>query len=100
MSLISKGQTLISNIELGSLKQEVPFEIHSDYTGESTLTDSRQLRLNIKPSENTLSNTYINMGIDNQYGDQFYISCPVTDATISGDKAFIIDDSKKTTIPN
>jgi len=100
MSLISKGQTLISNIELGSLKQEVPFEIHSDYTGKSTLTDSRQLRLNVKPSENTISNTYVNMGIDNQYGNQFYISCPVTDATISGDKAFTIDNSKKTTIPN
>jgi alpha-tubulin suppressor-like RCC1 family protein len=98
MSLISKGQTLISNIELGSLKQEVPFEIHSDYTGEQTLTDSRQLRLNIKPSENTLSNTYVNMGIDNQYGNQFYISCPVTDATISGDKAFVIDDSRKVII--
>ena len=100
MSLISKGQTLISNIESGSLKQEVPFEIHSDYTGEQTLTHSRQLRLKVKPSENTLSNTYVNMGIDNQYGNSFYISCPVTDATISGDKVFIIDDSRKTSMSN
>jgi len=78
------GQMFISNVEQGSATNLVPFEIYSDYTGKSTLTDSRQLRLRVTPS--STSDTYhTDMGLDNVDGNVFFISNPVT-GTTSGDR--------------
>ena len=79
------GQFRIEDVEGGKRSQQVPFEILSDYTGNRTLTDSRQLRLRVTPSETITSNAHIDMGIDNQYGNVFFISQPVFDSTVSGD---------------
>jgi len=79
-----EGQVFISNVEQGSTTNLVPFEIYSDYTGKSTLTDSRQLRLRVTPS--STSDTYhTDMGLDNVDGNVFFISNPVT-GTTSGDR--------------
>jgi len=72
------GDLFISNVS-------IPFEIYSDYTGEGSLTDSRQIRLRVTPSETITSNSHIDMGIDNTTSD-FFISNPVFDSTISGNK--------------
>jgi len=80
-----EGQVFVSNVETSGL-QEVPFEVYSDYTGKATLTDSRQLRLRVTPSGTTSSNVHIDMGINNTDGNYFFISEPVLDATITGDK--------------
>ena len=83
-----EGQVFISNVEQGSATNLVPFEVYSDYTGKSTLTDSRQLRLRVTPSSTT--DTYhVDMGLDNVDGNVFFISNPVTGAT-SGQKIFEI----------
>jgi hypothetical protein len=82
-----EGQVFISNVEAGSASQDVPFEVYSDYTGNSGLTDSRQLRLRVTPSATTTSNVHIDMGINNTDGDYFFISEPVVDATTVGTKS-------------
>ena len=82
-----EGQVFISNVEAGSASQDVPFEVYSDYTGNSGLTDSRQLRLRVTPSATTTTNVHVDMGINNTDGDYFFISEPVTGATTVGTKA-------------
>jgi alpha-tubulin suppressor-like RCC1 family protein len=81
-----EGQVFISNVEAGSASQDVPFEVYSDYTGNSGLTDSRQLRLRVTPSATTTTNVHVDMGINNTDGDYFFISEPVTGATTVGTK--------------
>jgi alpha-tubulin suppressor-like RCC1 family protein len=82
-----EGQVFISNVEAGSASQDVPFEVYSDYTGNSGLTDSRQLRLRVTPSATTTTNVHVDMGINNTDGDYFFISEPVTGATTVGTKS-------------
>jgi hypothetical protein len=94
------GQFRIEDVEGGKRSQQVPFEILSDYTGNRTLTDSRQLRLRVTPSETITSNAHIDMGIDNQYGNVFFISQPVFDSTVSGDRVFSIDNNSLLETPN
>ena len=89
------GQIRVEAVEGGKRSQRVPFEILSDYTGNRTLTDSRQLRLRVTPSETITSNAHIDMGIDNQYGNVFFISQPVFDSTVSGDRVFTINDKQE-----
>jgi hypothetical protein len=88
------GQAHVEAVEGGKRSQRVPFEILSDYTGKRTLTDSRQLRLRVTPSENDTSTSHIDMGMDNQYGNVFFISQPVFDSTVSGDRVFTIDNDQ------
>ena len=94
------GQVRIEAVEGGKRSQRVPFEILSDYIGKRTLTDSRQLRLRVTPSETTTSTAHIDMGIDNQYGNVFFISQPVFDSTVSGDRIFSIDNNLLLETPN
>ena len=94
MSGFVDGQVLISNLEQGSTSQSVPFEIYSDYTGKGSLTNSRQLRLKVKPSETLSSNSYVDMGIDNQHGNVFFITNPVFHPSTTGDRVFTIDDER------
>jgi alpha-tubulin suppressor-like RCC1 family protein len=82
-----EGQVFISNVEAGSASQDVPFEVYSDYTGNSGLTDSRQLRLRVTPSATTTTNVHVDMGINNTDGDYFFISEPVTGVTTVGTKS-------------
>src|SRR6056300_1234796 len=82
-----EGQVFISNVEAGSASQDVPFEVYSDYTGNSGLTDSRQLRPRVTPSATTTTNVHVDMGINNTDGDYFFISEPVTGATTVGTKS-------------
>jgi alpha-tubulin suppressor-like RCC1 family protein len=90
------GQVFVSNIESGST---IPFEIYSDYSNKGALTESRQLRLRVNPSEIPNSTSHIDMGIDNQNGEYFYISQPVFDSTISGNKhLFNIDNTGQVNI--
>jgi alpha-tubulin suppressor-like RCC1 family protein len=94
MSGFVDGQVLISNLEQGSTSQGVPFEIFSDYTGKNSLTNSRQLRLTVSPSETLSSNSYVDMGIDNQHGNVFFITNPVFHPSTTGDRVFTIDDER------
>ena len=89
------GQVCVEAVESGKRSQRVPFEILSYYTGNRTLTDSRQLRLRVTPSENDTSTSHIDMGIDNQYGNVFFISQPVFDSTVSGERVFKINDKQE-----
>jgi alpha-tubulin suppressor-like RCC1 family protein len=82
-----EGQVFISNVEAGSASQDVPFEVYSDYTGNSGLTDSRQLRLRVTPSATTTTSVHVDMGVNNTDGDYFFISEPVTGATTVGTKS-------------
>ena len=95
------GEFFISNVEMGSTNQGVPFEIYSDYTNKSFLTNSRQFRTRITPFNRPDYTYHINMGIENQTGNTFFISNPAFNETIIGDKIFKIDDQKNTTLePN
>jgi hypothetical protein len=89
------GQFRVEAVEGGKRSQQVPFEILSDYTGKRTLTDSRQLRLRVTPSETITSTSHIDMGIDNQYGNVFFISQPVFDSTVSGERVFKINNKQE-----
>ena len=90
------GQIFVSNIESGST---IPFEIYSDYSNKGNLKESRQLRLRVTPSELPNSTSHIDMGIDNQNGDYFYINQPVFDSTITGNRnLFNIDKTGQTNI--
>jgi alpha-tubulin suppressor-like RCC1 family protein len=82
-----EGQVFISNVEAGSASQDVPFEVYSDYTDNSGLTDSRQLRLRVTPSATTTTSVHVDMGVNNTDGDYFFISEPVTGATTVGTKS-------------
>ena len=94
MSGFVDGQVLISNLEQGSTSQGVPFEIYSDYTGKGSITNSRQLRLTVRSSETLSSNSYVDMGIDNQHGNVFFITNPVFHPSTTGDRVFTIDENK------
>ena len=90
-----EGQIFISNTETTN----VPFEIYSNYSDKKSLIDSRQLRLRVNPSEIPGSTSHIDMGIDNTTGNYFYISQPVYDSTISGNKdIFKIDNQGSVSI--
>ena len=95
------GEFFISNVEMGSTNQGVPFEIYSDYTNKSFLTNSRQFRTRITPFNRPDYTYHINMGIENQTGNTFFISNPAFNETIIGDKIIKIDDQKNTILePN
>jgi hypothetical protein len=94
------GQFRVEAVEGGKRSQQVPFEILSDYKGNRSLTDSRQLRLRVTPSETITSTSHIDMGIDNQYGNVFFISQPVFDSTVVGDRIFSIDNNLLLETPN
>jgi len=94
MSGFIDGQVLISNLEQGSTSQGVPFEIYSDYTGKGSITNSRQMRLSVSPSETLSSKSYIDMGIDNQHGNVFFITNPVFHPSTTGDRVFTIDENR------
>ena len=84
-----EGQVFISNTETTN----VPLEIYSNYSDKYSLIDSRQLRLRVIPSELPGSTSHIDMGIDNTTGNSFYISQPVYDSTVTGNKdTFKIDN--------
>src|SRR6056300_1114490 len=84
-----EGQIFISNTETTN----VPFEIYSNYSEKGSLIDSRQLRLRVIPSEIPASTSHIDMGIDNTTGNSFYISQPVYDSSVTGNKdTFKIDN--------
>lgn len=87
-----EGQVFISNTETTN----VPFEIYSNYSGKGSLIDSRQLRLRAIPSEIPSSTSHIDMGIDNTTGNYFYISQPVYDSTVSGNKDIFKIDNQGT----
>jgi len=90
-----EGQIFISNTETTN----VPFEIYSNYSDKKSLIDSRQLRLRVNTSEIPGSTSHIDMGIDNTTGNYFYISQPVYDSTISGNKdTFKIDNQGSVSI--
>ena len=90
------GNFFISNVEMGSTNQGVPFEIYSDYTNKNFLTNSRQFRTRVTPFNRPDYTYHTNMGIENQSGNVFFISNPVSNETIIGDKVFKIDDQKNT----
>ena len=94
MSGFIDGQVLISNLEQGSTSQGVPFEIYSDYTGKGSITNSRQMRLSVSPSETLSSKSYVDMGIDNQHGNVFFITNPVFHPSTTGDRVFTIDENR------
>jgi hypothetical protein len=94
-----EGQVFISNVEQNSTNL-VPFEIYSDYTGLSTLTDSRQLRLRVTPSASIADTYHVDMGIDNVNGDEFFISNPFASSggNYTGTRVITIDSGRKTRI--
>ena len=95
-----EGTVFVSNVN-------VPFEIYSDYTnvGVNSLTDSRQMRLRITPSNDINSTSHVDFGIDKK-NNSFFITQPVFNTTVAGDReTFYIDNDvtksvyhKKTTI--
>ena len=95
-----EGTVFVSNVN-------VPFEIYSDYTNieVNSLTDSRQMRLRITPSDDINSTSHVDFGIDKK-NNSFFITQPVFNTTVSGDReTFYIDNDvtktvyhKKTTV--
>ena len=99
---VDNGQVFISNVEQGSAKNEVPFEIHSDYTGITgdILEGARQFRLRVTPTLITPSSVNMDMGIEPTRGDYFYISNPVVDTPLGSNAAFRITQAGDVTMGN
>jgi len=97
-SLEIEGNMLVSNIELGTTSQGVPFEIYSNYSNKGFLTNSRQLRLRANPRFTPDDTSHVNMGIDNVTGNTFIINEPVFNSVISGNRTFQIDNQGSTTL--
>jgi len=84
-----EGTVFVSNVN-------VPFELNSDYTNitANSLTDSRQMRLRIKPSDGINSTSHVDFGIDKN-DNSFFISQPVFNNTVYGDReTFYIDNDE------
>jgi alpha-tubulin suppressor-like RCC1 family protein len=97
-SLEIEGNMLVSNIELGTANQGVPFEIYSNYSNKSFLTNSRQLRLRTTPRFTPDDTSHIDMGMNNVTGNTFIISEPVFNTVISGNRTFELDNQGSTTL--
>lgn len=86
------GDAIVEGQEGGSSSTRVPFEIFSNVSGNSTLVDSRQLRLRVQPSsELSPDDSYVvDMGIQNTTDNFFFITAPQNTTPVGTQRSFVI----------
>ena len=86
------GDAIVEGQEGGSGSTRVPFEIFSNVSGNSTLVDSRQLRLRVQPSgELSPNDSYVvDMGIQNTADNFFFITAPQNTSEVGVQRSFVI----------
>ena len=86
------GDAIIEGQEGGPLSTRVPFELFSNVSGNSTIADSRQMRLRVQPSnENSPDDSYVvDMGIQNTTDNFFFITAPQNTSITGTQRSFVI----------
>ena len=86
------GDAIIEGQEGGPLSTRVPFELFSNVSGNSTIADSRQMRLRVQPSnEISPDDSYVvDMGIQNTTDNFFFITAPQNTSITGTQRSFVI----------